>query len=339
MLGSRAACWASVFLLSAVLANAAAYDDADSVAQLRKLRDSTKDGILVLDDEQLKTFGAGKARSYSLIIFLSAAQVMDNTQLALPVLRQEFSLAAKALQAGPNPDSAFFVESVFEQCPRFFRALEVQQVPFIFHLPGTKRLSLVKMEVDKVDKMTFETVQAKYPWQAETMTGFFSQLGLEFAEVFRFALVKSPWFPAVVGAALLGLSALAYLLLRLGVLHHPLIYAVGSLGIFWFSVSGGMYNIIRGMPMFIRDKKGKMQFFLGSRGNQLGAEGFIMGSGYILFSANIALLTYAVPRVGNKFMRNLLSYVLVAGAGYMAVLLFGAFSAKTGTRINTYLNK
>ena len=29
--------------------------------------------------------------------------------------------------------------------------------------------------------------------------------------------------------------------------------------------AGGMYNIIRGMPMFLRDGKGKYQFFMGSR--------------------------------------------------------------------------
>ncbi len=39
----------------------------------------------------------------------------------------------------------------------------------------------------------------------------------------------------------------------------------GLLQVFWFSVSGGMYNIIRGMPLFMRDRNGKLQFFLGSR--------------------------------------------------------------------------
>lgn len=45
----------------------------------------------------------------------------------------------------------------------------------------------------------------------------------------------------------------------LGALRHSAIWAVLSLAVFWFSASGGMYNIIRGMPFFIRDRNGRLQ--------------------------------------------------------------------------------
>jgi hypothetical protein len=54
------------------------------------------------------------------------------------------------------------------------------------------------------------------------------------------------------------------------------------------------------------------------RSGQLGAEGFIVGSGYVLFSLSIALFTHGVPNVKNTYLRTTLSYTLVAVSGFLA---------------------
>lgn len=58
------------------------------------------------------------------------------------------------------------------------------------------------------------------------------------------------------------------------------------------------------------------------RGSSLGAEGFIVGTGYVTFSVCVALLTFAVPRMRNKYLRHIFSYTLVLGSAYVAVQLF-----------------
>lgn len=305
--------------------------------ELIERRDQSKDGVISFDEKSFQQFGAGKQRPYTLIIFLNAKQVMDNPQLAMPALRKEYGLASKAVKQGPNPDAAFFVEILFEDAPRVFHAVGANQVPYIFRVPGSRRVSLSEFPVADGDKMTFQTVGggSKYPWPAETILSFFSEL--EAAEVHRPSLVKSPFFPVMVLGALLALAGLAAAMWWAGILHHPLLWALGSIAIFWFSVSGGMYNIIRGMPFFIRDKDGNIQFFLSSRGGQLGAEGFIVGSGYILFSCAVSLLTFAVPRVRSKHVRNFASYVLVMASGYMVLKIYSVFVSKTGYRLTSYL--
>jgi len=256
---------------------------------------------------------------------------MDNPQLNMGKLRSEFAMVAKACRS-----DAFFAEMIFEEAPQIFHSVKAQQVPYIFHLPGNQKVSLKSMDLDRAQKMVFDTVQAKYPWSAEVMSDFFAKRGLRFAEIDRPSLVKSPLFPVMVVGAVLGAAALLYVAVRIGLVTHPAPWAIASIAVFWFSVSGGMYNIIRGMPLFIRNKEGRIQFFLG-RGSSLGAEGFIIGTGYVAFSLAIALQTYAVPRIRNKIARTAVSYVLAIGAGYMAMQLFMVYMQKTGYKIHSYL--
>lgn len=325
--------------LAPLASHAAAVDASELVVELAELRDKSKDGVLSFNDDALKRFASAKKRGYSLYIFLNARQVQNEPTLAIGKLRQEFGLLAAAARAGPAPDSAFFAEVVFEDAPRIFHAVQAQQVPYIFRLSPERRVtSQGELAIPDNEKLTFKTGGGlKYPWTAEDMLGFFRKVGLQAADIERPSLLKSKYFPALVLGTLGALLAVARLAWALGAFHHPLPYAVVCLAVFWFSVSGGMYNIIRGMPMFIRDKNGRLQFFLTGRSGQLGAEGFIVGTGYIIFSACIAMLTFAAPRVRNKVARQWVSLVLVAGAGYMAMRIYLVFQAKTGYRISSYL--
>jgi len=75
-------------------------------------------------------------RDYSLIVFLSAHQMADRPQLKLANLRKEFAYASQALLAGPDPDSAFFVEMVGERAVigRNQRACGFIKLGLHFHL-------------------------------------------------------------------------------------------------------------------------------------------------------------------------------------------------------------
>ncbi len=47
-----------------------------------------------------------------------------------------------------------------------------------------------------------------------------------------------------------------------------------------------------------------------------------MGTGYVIFSSCVAMLTFAAPRVRNKVARQWVSLVLMAGAGYTAMRIY-----------------
>lgn len=84
--------------------------------------------VIRFDEGAFTRYGTGKKRPYTLYFFLTAKQVMDNPHLALEPLRAEFGLAAQAVARGPEPDSAFFADVVFEDAQKIFHALGVNQV-------------------------------------------------------------------------------------------------------------------------------------------------------------------------------------------------------------------
>lgn len=64
-------------------------------------------------------------------------------------------------------------------------------------------------------------------------------LRLKFGAVDRPSLFKHPAFPFLVVAALAAAVFLLWQLWHTALLQHPALWAIGSIAIFWFSVSGG----------------------------------------------------------------------------------------------------
>lgn len=230
--------------------------------QLSELREQSRDGVVRFNEDMYKKYMAIRKRDYTLVVFLDANQVRGNPQLKMEQLRKEYGLCAKAFSEGPDQDSLYFVDFVFEESQNIFRLLQAQQLPFVFIFGNDLKATQSSININKANQMTFENMGAPYPWKAEDMAKFIAARGFQHAEIVRPNFYKSTQFKMYVLAALVGLVLAVYFMYMTGVLHHPFIYALGSILIFWFSVGGGMFNIIRGMPFFIYDKDGKMQFFL-----------------------------------------------------------------------------
>lgn len=73
------------------------------------------------------------------------------------------------------------------------------------------------------------------------------------------------------------------------------------------------------------------------RSGQLGAEGFIVGSGYVLFSMSVALFTHGAPKMKNSITRGAVSFLLVAVAGFLAWHIWLVYTSKTGYKVSSYL--
>lgn len=112
---------------------------------------------------------------------------------------------------------------------------------------------------------------------------------------------------------------------------------LGGLVIYWFSVSGGMYNIIRGMPMFVPRENGAQFFMQGS--GQLGAEGFMMGATYTAFGVSFALLSLVAPRIQSTTWQRLLCYGCLGVAMFSLSGLLNVYKWKVGYNVHSYLFK
>ncbi len=95
-------------------------------------------------------------------------------------------------------------------------------------------------------------------WKAEEMAGFVAdRTGFKVDKIDRPSFFRSAFFPPAALAALAAGAWAAWLLYQAPFMRQLWIYALGSLFVFWFSVSGGMHNIIRGVPLYYFNQQGQ----------------------------------------------------------------------------------
>lgn len=83
--------------------------------------------------------------------------------------------------------------------------------------------------------------------------------GINIEKVERPSFMRSGLFPVVFLAAVLALGAIAYNLYYAEFMKNLVLWTLGVLFVYWFSVSGGMHNIIRGVPLYYPDQEGKIK--------------------------------------------------------------------------------
>lgn len=64
-------------------------------AELVKRQAATKDAVIVFSSRDFDEFATVKGRDYHLMFFLNANHLASNSQMNLPKLRQEFTMAAQ----------------------------------------------------------------------------------------------------------------------------------------------------------------------------------------------------------------------------------------------------
>jgi oligosaccharyltransferase complex subunit gamma len=115
------------------------------------------------------------------------------------------------------------------------------------------------------------------------------------------------------------------------------LYICGSLMVYWFSVSGGMFNIIRQTPFVGIDRRtGKPVVFVGSNSSQVGAEGFIMGSSVVAFGMLLAHFIYLVPTMSDPAQRRKTCYGIMAMGWALFLWISGTHAWKLGFRPSFY---
>ena len=291
---------------------------AESLAEeLADIRAKSKNGVIRLTEDLFDQFVASPtARDYGVLIFFDAKMLHDNNDLKIVELKQEFSLASKAFlqthAADGDEDSLklFFCEAEVESNRRVFQRFGIQALPHMRYIQPGKTI--------KTDEFDFQTG----PRTADGYAGFIKSVaGIDIGPIPRPPPVTGLQITLIVVV----LAVTAPWVLRLIMtgktpLHDPRVWCILGLTVYVFSVSGGMYNIIRGMPMYIpdREKPGRFIYFYNQSGAQFGAEGFTLGTLYTIVGLLLAFATYVVPRVSNAWIQRGLM-LAVCGLSYAAV--------------------
>ena len=114
------------------------------------------------------------------------------------------------------------------------------------------------------------------------------------------------------------------------------LYICGSLVVYWFSMSGGMYNIIRNVPFVGMDRRtGKAMLFMSGSG-QMGAEGFIMGTSVVAFGMLMAHFIFLVPTMSDATERRKTCYGIMLVGWVLLSWICGTHQWKVGLRPSFY---
>ncbi|KAL6784078.1 hypothetical protein ACKKBG_A04710 [Auxenochlorella protothecoides x Auxenochlorella symbiontica] len=307
--------------------------DVEKVAALSKLQSQSSDGVIQLTKEVFDRYIVGPARPFTLYVLADALHMRNQGNMKLGQVAREYGLVASTLRKA-TPGKVFLTRAEFTSEKELFGKLGIVSLPHLALIPPSLPVGAAQaVGLTKDHAMPLND----YPWSAETIAGWVTETaGLPAVEINRPSLLKSRFAPVFMLLFMASAAVLGYRLYHAPFLRHTWIYMAGSLVIYWFSVSGGMYIIIRGMPFVQFDQRTRSSnLFLPGQG-QLGAEGYIMGTQYLLFGLAVAAGTHLLPRVRDSAARRRLGYALVAGGALLMRSIMGTHHWKTGMTTHWY---
>lgn len=298
------------------------------VEELLQLQSKSRDGVITLSTAAFDRFTAGKSRSYSLFLIGDARQFRRQGRLKLEDLLKSFAAVARAFRAAHAGErterKAFFATVVFEDAREVFNRLGVKGLPYLSHIPPTLAVKpSAPLNLPSGEELRAPPVGT--PWTPQDIADFVAdRSGLSPGDVSAAAAApRSPFLPLITLGVVGALCALGWQLYQAPFMRWPPLYMAGALVVMWFSVSGGMYNIIRGVPFVGVDRRtGQAQVFMDGSG-QFGAEGFLLGSSYLVSGLLVAALTRVLPQVKDAEQRRVAGWVVL-------VLLWGCINFVTG---------
>lgn len=300
----------AVVVMVAMAGSAEADMNEDRVAELKHLQAKSQDGVIRMDDNRFRRFVAtDDPRPYAMILFFDAQQLREQTELRLEEFRREFGLVASSYikhnEGGSGDGKVFFCDVEFKEAQGVFRMFDVQTLPHVRHLAAGSG----------DHKLSVEMNAGEFPRSAEGVAAFVTAKTRQECG----AIERPPFLSRNRMLALLGLFLVSAPIVgkKLAAPGSPLrdyrVWMVGALAIYFFSVSGGMHNIIRNMPLFTVDRNdpSKLQFFYHGSGMQFGTEGFIVGFLYTIVGVLLAYVTHFAPNIRSKNSQRMLMVISI----------------------------
>lgn len=305
---------------------------------LKRFKDS-KDGYITLNTKKFNILVDGPSRPYSVYVFADSTKFGNSKSLSLSKRLKEVGLAARSFvkenKDTENDNKIIVVRLLLEDSKDTLQRLGIKGLPYFSFIPGTMEIAPgASVNLPSKNLMTPAPVE---DWKAEDIAAFMSATcGLSPGDLSELHQ-RSPFLPLFVLLFLGASTVVGYKVAQSPLIHYMPMYIIGSLTVFWFSLSGGMYNIIRGVPMVGVDRQThKATVFMGGNG-QLGGEGFIMGTSVMAFGMLVACLAMLVPQIEEPVQRRKVSYGIMLGLWILFNWITGTHMWKTGLRSAFYL--
>ncbi|KAK6154657.1 hypothetical protein DH2020_008905 [Rehmannia glutinosa] len=304
------------------------------VSELSSLRSQSSTGVIHLTDSLLRRIlSLPTPRPFHSLIFFDAHQLHSKPELSLPALKSEFSLVSSSFQSNnPNENpQLFFFDIEFQESQASFALFGVNSLPHIRLIPPTAsdlKSDSIQMDASDLSRM------------AESMAEFIeSRTKLSVGPINRPPIISKKQIMFIVAVVLIWTPFFVKKLISGNTIFNDKnIWMAGAIFVYFFSVSGAMFNIIRKMPMFMADRQdpSKLVFFYQGSGMQLGAEGFSIGFLYTIVGLLLAFVTHVLVRVKNRTAQRLVMIFVLFVSFWAVKKVVFLDNWKTGYGIHGY---
>eukprot|EP01018_Ginkgo_biloba_P007041 Gb_01497 [translate_table: standard] len=256
----------------------------DLLQELIEFQENSPNGIIYLDDTSFKKFAVlPQTRPYSLVILFDAIeQLKHKQQSSLGYFRREYEILAKSnvnyLKTANKTaqKKIFFCNLDLMHGRAAFALLSINFAPHVRYV-GPGNADVKDSHVMRLTAVT-KTAEGMKDF-VEGKTG--EELG---SIIYPPLLTKKQAVLLTVVLVMISPFVIRAVWRNRSLLFHAKVWSSMAVFVYFFSVSGGMHNIIRGAPMFLRDINDpeKLVFFHQGSGTQIGAEGFAVGDARVI---------------------------------------------------------
>ncbi|RYG67360.1 hypothetical protein EON64_07630 [archaeon] len=276
--------------------------------QITELAEKSRGNVVTLDDSTFAYFAQHKPRSYSLVVFLTAAHPKFKCGVCR-TLDQELQLLAssymKQAQARREEPRIFFVRLDYEASQKTFAAYDAASVPVVFYIAPSSGLGGTG-GVDGSPPSARDRYQVPPDPSAEGLAGFVRDRAGVAVDIQRSKLLAYVFI--VVAFSLLALLVrplISFMPRILRLLRNSALWAVVSLGVYTCAISGLIFDIIRTPPLYhVNGQTGQLLFFYPHSGSQFVAEGFVIGGLNVLCALSLILASGVALRLKDAQHRT-----------------------------------
>ncbi|KAL4562489.1 hypothetical protein LXL04_034695 [Taraxacum kok-saghyz] len=309
---------------------------ANIVSDLHSLRSQFPSGIIHLNETILyKIFNAGP-RSFYLIIFFDAMQLHDKPEPNLKTIKSEYALIAKSFsinnQNSSNLSKIFFCDLEFSESEKEFLRFGIHALPNIRIVPPD------------ADDLKSDSIPVEVPESsrlAESMADTIeSKIGLSTGRIHRPPILSKTQLGFLIGVFLISMPFMTKKLLAGETpFHDKRISIVGTMFVYFFSISGSMFILIRRIPLFVMDRKdpNKLIFFYKGPGMQFGAEGVYVGFLFTVVGLLLVCITRVIVRIKDSMIQRAAMASVMIVSFWAVREVVGLNNWKTGYYIHAYL--
>ncbi|KAI9125116.1 hypothetical protein K1719_003732 [Acacia pycnantha] len=278
--------------------NASPESNDDRLRELLALQTRSKSSVIHFNDQSISRFltSVETPRPYWVIVVFDAVLLHNKHELRLKDIVRGFELVASSFIANNNqhPPKLFFCKLEYTESKASFSLFGVDALPHLRIVsPHHKNLS-----------NSYQIHQGD--WSRRLVESI-----VEFIETTTNLTVGPIHGPPIISKNKLILIGIGFLIWSAHfakkiiagqtIFHDSRVWLAGSVFVYFFSVSGVMYNFIRKVPMFLADRNDRSKFtiFYKGSGIQLGLEGFCVGFLYTIVGLLSGYVTHELVKVNN----------------------------------------